>query len=115
MMQGSLRFIFKKKTEKAGQPLCPIPQYFQMVVLADSGIKSVADLKGKILTLDRMGNTGELLSRQVLQVYGLSYKDMAKVHHVSYSDSADLMKDGHAEKVCLKLEQRGAGGSSSPR
>jgi TRAP transporter TAXI family solute receptor len=92
---------FKVNMKEMRQMANLYPQYFQMVVLADSGIKSVADLKGKILTLDRVGNTGELLSRQVLQVYGLSYKDMAKVHHVSYSDSADLMKDGHA--ACFML------------
>ena len=71
-------------------------QYFQMVVPEDSGIKSVADLKGKALACDRKGLTGEQLSELVLKAYGLDYKDLAKVHHVSYSDGVSLMKDGHA-------------------
>ncbi len=86
---------FKKRMEKTRQLVNLYPQYFQMIVWEDSGIKSVADLKGKIISPGPKGFTGEFLARQVLQVYGLSYKDMAKVHHVGYSDSVDLMKDGH--------------------
>jgi TRAP transporter TAXI family solute receptor len=38
---------FKKKMENMRQLANLYPQYFQMVVREDSGIKSVADLKGK--------------------------------------------------------------------
>jgi TRAP transporter TAXI family solute receptor len=72
-----------------------------MVVREDSGIKSVADLKGKSIAPGPKGHTGELLAQQVLEIYGLSYKDMAKIHHVQYSDSVSLMKDGHAHAFIL--------------
>ncbi|MDI6763022.1 MAG: TAXI family TRAP transporter solute-binding subunit [Thermodesulfobacteriota bacterium] len=73
------------------------PQYFQIVVLEDSGIKTISDLKGKRICPGTKGMTGELLATQLLQVHGLSYKDMAKVNYVSYTDSISLMKDGHAD------------------
>lgn len=92
---------FKKKMENMRQLGNLYPQYFQMVVTEDSKIKSVADLKGKILTCDRKGLTGEQLSQLVLQVYGFDYKDMAKVHHVGYSDGVALVKDGHAQAFFL--------------
>jgi TRAP transporter TAXI family solute receptor len=92
---------FKKKMENMRQLANLYPQYFQMVVAEDSGIKSVADLKGKVLSCDRKGLTGEQLSQLVLQVYGFDYKDMAKVHHVGYSDGVSLMKDGHAQAFFL--------------
>ncbi len=76
-------------------------QYFQAVVLEDSGIKSVADFKGKSIAVQPRGNTGEQMTRELLQVYGLSYKDMAKVSHVSYNDAVALMKDGHAQIFTL--------------
>ncbi|MBI2163447.1 MAG: TAXI family TRAP transporter solute-binding subunit, partial [candidate division NC10 bacterium] len=76
-------------------------QYFQAVVLEDSGIKSVADFKGKSIAVQPRGNTGEQMTRELLQVYGLSYKDMAKVSHVSYNDAVALMKDGHAQVFTL--------------
>jgi TRAP transporter TAXI family solute receptor len=92
---------FKKKMENMRQLANLYPQYFQMVVREDSGIKSVADLKGKNIAPGPKGHTGELLAQQVLEVYGLSYKDMAKIHHVQYSDSVSLVKDGHAHAFIL--------------
>ncbi len=92
---------FKAPTKNVRQLANLYPQYFQMVVLDESPIKSVADLKGKAISPGPKGHTGELLAQQVLQVYGLSYKEMSKVHHVHYSDSVNLMKDGHADAFIL--------------
>jgi TRAP transporter TAXI family solute receptor len=71
------------------------PQYYQFVVNADSGVRKIADLKGKSITTQQRGNTGELITRQLLEVNGLSYNDV-KVSFVGYSDSVNQMKDGHA-------------------
>lgn len=76
------------------------PQYYQMVVLANSGINSLADFKGKSLTTQVRGNTGELITQHVLKVAGLSYSDM-KVSFSSYNDSVDQMRDGHAQIFTL--------------
>jgi len=71
------------------------------VVREDSGIKSVSDLKGKRISPGPKGHTGEFAARQVLEIYGLSYKDMSKVHHVGYNDAVALMKDGHCDAWLL--------------
>ena len=76
-------------------------QYFHMVGLADAGIKSVADAKGKALTTQQKGNTGEQMTRDVLKVYGLDYGQMSKVNHGSYTDSVSQLKDGHAQVFTL--------------
>jgi TRAP transporter TAXI family solute receptor len=88
---------FKQKMANMRQLANLYPQYFQIVVLEDKGIKSVADLKGKSISPGPKGHTGEFAARQVLEIYGLSYKDMSKVQHVGYSDAVALMKDGHAD------------------
>lgn len=90
-----------KKMENLRQLANLYPQYFQMVVMADSGFNSVADLKGKIICPGPKGHASEHWSRQVLEVYGLSYKDMSKIHHVNWSDAVALMKDGHAHCFLL--------------
>jgi TRAP transporter TAXI family solute receptor len=77
------------------------PQYFQVVVLEESAIKNISDMKGKSVCIQPKGNTAELLTNQVLQLYGLSYKDLGKLSYVSYSDAVSLVKDGHAE--CFTL------------
>jgi len=86
---------FKAKTENTRYVSTLYRQFFQMVVREDSGIKSVADLKGKSIGPGPRGFTGEQIARHVLQVYGLSYADLSKVHHVGYNDAISLMRDGH--------------------
>jgi hypothetical protein len=76
------------------------PQYFQVVVPADSGINSIKDLKGKSITTQPRGNTGELITQHILKAHGLSYADV-KVSFVSYNDSVEQMKDGHAQAFTL--------------
>ncbi|MCC6949059.1 MAG: TAXI family TRAP transporter solute-binding subunit [Bradyrhizobiaceae bacterium] len=71
------------------------PQYYQLVVPVSANIKSVKDLKGKGVTTQQKGNTGELITAQILQVNGMTYNDV-KASFVSYTDSVSQMKDGHA-------------------
>ncbi len=73
------------------------PSPLQIVVRADSGIRSIQDLKGKRIAPGLKGTSGEVLMRNILQVHGLSYSDMAKVEHLAYADAAMQMKDGHID------------------
>jgi|TARA_R110002072_G_scaffold159872_6_gene310935 hypothetical protein len=95
----------KKPFRKATTNVCNLgtlyPQYFQIVVRADSGIKTVADMKGKRLTTQQLGNTGEFLTRQLLATAGLTFDDLASVANTSYTDSASQMKDGQADFFTL--------------
>ena len=77
------------------------PQWFQIVARDDANVKSIKDFKGKRLTTQQNGNTGEFLTRGLLEAVGLSYKDLKDVSHVSYSDSVNQMKDGHADIFTL--------------
>ena len=62
-----------------------IPQYFQFVVLADAGINKISDLKGKSITTQQKGNTGEVITRHFLEAHGLKYEDV-KVSFVGYTE-----------------------------
>jgi TRAP transporter TAXI family solute receptor len=86
---------FKKPHKNVCNIATLYPQYYQMVVLANSGINSVADLKGKSITTQQRGNTGELITKQLLEVHKMTYNDV-KMSYVSYTDSVAQMKDGHA-------------------
>jgi uncharacterized protein len=76
------------------------PQYFQVVVRADSGVNSVKDLKGKAIAAQPRGNTAEEITRHVLQVNGLTYSDV-KMSFVSYTDAVAQVQDGHAVAFTL--------------
>ncbi|MFN7086589.1 MAG: TAXI family TRAP transporter solute-binding subunit [Burkholderiales bacterium] len=92
---------FKGKQDNVCQVATLYFQYFHMVGLVDAGIKTVADAKGKALTTQQKGNTGEQMTRDVLKVYGLDYGQLSKVNHGSYTDSVSQLKDGHAQVFTL--------------
>jgi uncharacterized protein len=76
------------------------PQYFQVVVRADSGINSVKDFKGKAIAAQPRGNTAEEITKQIMQVNGLTYND-TKMSFVSYTDAVTQVQDGHAQGFTL--------------
>jgi TRAP transporter TAXI family solute receptor len=92
---------FKGKQDNVCQLATLYFQYFHAVALADSGIKSMGDVKGKVLTTQQKGNTGEQMTRHALQVYGLDYSKLSKVNFGSYTDSVSQLKDGHAQVFTL--------------
>ncbi len=94
---------FKKKHTDVCNVASLYPQYFQFVVLADSGINKGSDLKGKSVTTQQRGNTGELITRHFLQANGLKPSDV-KISYGSYTDSVNQMKDGHAVAFGLNTQ-----------
>jgi uncharacterized protein len=76
-------------------------QYFQAVSLAGSGISGPADLRGRVLSTQARGNTGESITAHLLRAYGMSYGDLARVSYGSYTDSVTMMKDGNADVFTL--------------
>jgi len=81
---------------------------FQVVALKSSGIKSVADFKGKRIAVGPVGSGGEVDARETLAAYGLTYKDM-KVSFVEYTQGIEMMQDGLIEGAILGLAMGSAG------
>lgn len=92
---------FKEKTDNVCNMASLYPQYLQIVANADSGIETVADLKGKSIAVQPRGNTAEFITVQLLEVYGMTYKDMSRVSNVSYTDAVSLLKDNNAQAFTL--------------
>jgi TRAP transporter TAXI family solute receptor len=68
------------------------PEIIQVVVRADSGINSIADLKGKKVGVGAPGSGTEANFRQLIDGYGMDYKDLSP-QYLSFSESADRFKD----------------------
>ncbi|HEY9053816.1 MAG TPA: TAXI family TRAP transporter solute-binding subunit [Rectinemataceae bacterium] len=75
---------------------------FQIVALKNSGIKSVADFKGKRVAVGPIGSGGEVDARETLAAYGLTYKDM-KVSFVEYTQGIEMLDDGQVDAAILGL------------
>ena len=65
----------------------------QIVARADSGIKTVADLKGKKVSVGDSGSGVEFNAQQILGAYGITFDDIDK-QNLSFQASADALKDG---------------------
>jgi TRAP transporter TAXI family solute receptor len=69
-----------------------IPNSNSFVVLSGSGIKSVADLKGKRVNMGPAGGGLEPNAKSVLEAYGLTYKDLTPLF-LGIGAGADALKD----------------------
>jgi hypothetical protein len=85
------------------------PNYIQIVASAGSGIKTLADLKGKRISVGAPKSGTELNTRAVLKAAGLTYNDFAKVEYLPFAESVDLMKN---RQLDVTLQSAGLGVAS---
>ena len=69
------------------------PESFHLVARKGAGIKSVADLRGKRVSLDEPGSGTLVDARLILQAYGLAEKDI-KPEYFRAQQVADNLKEG---------------------
>ncbi len=72
----------------------------QLVTLANSSIKSVADLKGKRVAVGAAGSGVEANARQIMEAAGITYKDI-NVQYLAFGDAANNLKDGNIDAAFL--------------
>jgi TRAP transporter TAXI family solute receptor len=100
---------FKKKLTKLRTIGAIYPNYIQIVATAESGIKTLSDLKGKTLSVGAPKSGTELNSRAILKAAGMDYKDLGKVEYLPFAESVDLMKN---RQLMATLQSAGLGVAS---
>lgn len=85
------------------------PNYIQIVALRSSNIRTLADLKGKRLSVGAARSGTELNTRAVFAAAGLTYKDLAKVEYLPFGESVELMKNRQLDAT---LQSAGLGVAS---
>ena len=70
------------------------PETIQIV--AKPGIKSIADLKGKTVSVGDVGSGTEFNAAQIFEAYGMTFDDIQK-QNLGFTDSADKYKDGQLD------------------
>jgi len=85
------------------------PNYIQIVASADSGIKTLADLKGKRISVGAPRSGTELNARAILKAAGMTYKDFAKVEFLPFGESVELIKN---RQLDVTLQSAGIGVAS---
>lgn len=90
--------------------IAPIyPNYIQIVARADSGIRSLQDLKGKRVSVGAPRSGTELNARAVFAAAGLSYEDFGKVEYLPFGESVELIKNRQLDAT---LQSAGLGVAS---
>ena len=84
---------FKGKLDKLRGVCAIYPNFIQVVASKESGIKTLADLKGKRLSVGAPKSGTELNARAILSGAGLTYKDLGKVEYLPFAESVDLIKN----------------------
>lgn len=100
---------FRRKLDKLRGVTAIYPNYVQIVASKESGIKTLADLKGKRLSVGAPKSGTELNARAILDAAGLSYKDLGKVEYLAFGESVELMKNRQLDAT---LQSAGLGVSS---
>ncbi len=69
------------------------PEVVQIAASKASGIKSIADFKGKRISVGDAGSGVEFNAKQILEGYGLSFDDIKK-SNLSFKESAEGLQNG---------------------
>ncbi|MBS7740982.1 MAG: TAXI family TRAP transporter solute-binding subunit [Chelatococcus sp.] len=100
---------FRSKLDKLRAISAIYPNYIQIVASKDSGIKTLADLKGKRLSVGAPKSGTELNARAILKGAGLTYGDLGRVEYLPFAESVELMKNRQLDAT---LQSAGLGVAS---
>ena len=98
---GNAEVGFKAKLDKLRTVAAIYPNYIQIAALKDSGVKALADLKGKRLSVGAPKSGTELNARAILAGAGMSYKDLGKVEYLPFNESVELMKNRQLDATLI--------------
>lgn len=107
--EGDTEAGFKGKLDKLRGITAIYPNYIQIVASKESGIKTLADLKGKRLSVGAPKSGTELNARAILEAAGLGYNDLGKVEYLPFAESVELMKNRQLDAT---LQSAGLGVAS---
>lgn len=107
--EGNADAGFKEPLGKLRAVAAIYPNYVQIAALAEAGVSTVADLKGKTLSVGAAKSGTELNARAILEATGLSYEDLGKVEYLPFAESVELMKNRQLEAT---LQSSGLGNAA---
>ncbi|WP_207478589.1 TAXI family TRAP transporter solute-binding subunit [Arenibaculum pallidiluteum] len=108
-VRGDNEAGFPKPLDKIRHIATIYPNYIQIVASKESGIKSLADLKGKRVSVGAPKSGTELNARAILKAAGITYQDLGKVEYLPFGESVDLMKNRQLDAT---LQSAGLGVAS---
>jgi len=78
------------------------PNLTHVLVRGGAGVDSIAGFRGLRVSVGAAGSGTEQVSRQLLEVYGLTYDDI-EVRYLSFTESAAALADGAIDAAILSV------------
>jgi len=100
---------FKTKLDKLRGLAAIYPNFIQIVASTESGIKTLADLKGKALSVGAPKSGTELNARAILGAAGIAYDDLGHIEYLPFGESVELIKNRQLDAT---LQSAGLGVAS---
>jgi TRAP transporter TAXI family solute receptor len=107
--EGNTEAGFPGKLDKLRGIAAIYPNYIQVVASQESGIKTLADLKGKSLSVGAPASGTELNARAIFAAAGMKYEDLGKVEYLPFAESVELIKNRQLDAT---LQSAGLGVAS---
>ncbi|WP_102960562.1 TAXI family TRAP transporter solute-binding subunit [Mangrovicella endophytica] len=108
-VEGDTDAGFPQKVDTLRAIAAIYPNYVQIVASKESGIASLADLKGKGLSVGAPASGTELNARAIFEASGMSYDDLGKTEYLPFAESVELIKNRQLDAT---LQSAGLGVAS---
>ncbi|TKT69131.1 TAXI family TRAP transporter solute-binding subunit [Aquamicrobium sp. LC103] len=107
--EGNKEAGFPGKLDKLRGIAAIYPNFIQIVASQESGVKTLADLKGKSLSVGAPASGTELNARAIFEAAGMSYQDLGKTEYLPFAESVELIKNRQLDAT---LQSAGLGVAS---
>lgn len=108
-VEGDEEAGFKEPLDKLRGIAAIYPNFIQIVASKESGVKTLADLKGKSVSVGAAKSGTELNARKIFETAGMSYEDFSKTEYLPFGESVELIKNRQLDAT---LQSAGLGVSS---
>lgn len=107
--KGNTEAGFPGKLDKLRGVAAIYPNYIQIVASQESGVKTLADLKGRSLSVGAPASGTELNARAIFAAAGMKYEDLGKIEYLPFGESVELIKNRQLDAT---LQSAGLGVAS---
>ncbi|WBL32795.1 TAXI family TRAP transporter solute-binding subunit [Sinirhodobacter sp. HNIBRBA609] len=107
--EGNADAGFKEPLSKLRAIAAIYPNVIQIAALSETGAATVADLKGKSLSVGAAKSGTELNARAIFGASGMSYEDLGKLEYLPFAESVELMKNRQLDAT---LQSSGLGNAA---
>jgi len=99
--KGNVEAGFPSSRDRLRMVAAIYPNYLHLVARKSANIHSLADLKGKRVSVGAARSGNELNARVLLGAAGMSYADLKRVDYSAYTEAVVLMKDDQLDAALI--------------